>query len=226
MLDGTMMKALHFISAMFLVPALAQAQSETPGSEDTAFDHEVAPVPAALEIAIGTGYAQGGGPLGGSQRHLQDLTGPGGSIELDVGARVSPYLTLGVYGTFSKYAAGDFVASSSDVFGATAGIQAVAHLRPDRSVDPWVSIGTGWKALWLSPDQGKATALQGLELSRVQVGIDYRLSRDVSISPVVGASVGMYVSESSPMTTDYTEIKDKEVNFTGFAGLSGRFDVH
>ncbi len=27
------------------------------------------------------------------------------------------------------------------------------------------------------------------------------------------------------MTTDYTEIQDKKVNFTGFAGLSCRFDV-
>jgi len=26
------------------------------------------------------------------------------------------------------------------------------------------------------------------------------------------------------MTTSYTEIADKKVNFTGFAGLSGRFD--
>jgi hypothetical protein len=27
------------------------------------------------------------------------------------------------------------------------------------------------------------------------------------------------------MTNDLTEIKDKKVNFTGFAGLSGRFDL-
>jgi hypothetical protein len=35
----------------------------------------------------------------------------------------------------------------------------------------------------------------------------------------------MFVSEDSPMTTKYTEIADKKVNFIGFAGLAGRFDI-
>jgi len=42
---------------------------------------------------------------------------------------------------------------------------------------------------------------------------------------VIGGSLGMFVSQDSPMTTDYTEIHDKRVNFTGFAGISGRFDI-
>ncbi|HMG22826.1 MAG TPA: hypothetical protein VK607_15940 [Kofleriaceae bacterium] len=36
--------------------------------------------------------------------------------------------------------------------------------------------------------------------------------------------MSMFVSQDSPMTSSYTEISDKQVNFTGFAGLSGRFD--
>lgn len=27
------------------------------------------------------------------------------------------------------------------------------------------------------------------------------------------------------MTTDYTEIQSKQVNFSGFAGIAGRFDL-
>jgi hypothetical protein len=132
---------------------------------------------------------------------------------------------VGAYGSFSKYSTGGAVGGNSDVLGASAGIQAAAHLRPERSVDPWASIGTGWRGLWLSPDAGKNTSLQGLELARLQIGVDYRVSEDVSISPVVGGSLNMYLSEDSPMTTKYTEISDKKVNFMGFAGLAGRFDI-
>jgi hypothetical protein len=79
--------------------------------------------------------------------------------------------------------------------------------------------------VWLNADQGKNTSLQGLDLARVQLGVDYRVTRDVAISPVIGGSLGLFVSQDSPMTNGYTEIADKKVNFTGFAGLAGRFDL-
>ena len=67
--------------------------------------------------------------------------------------------------------------------------------------------------------------LQGLELARLQVGVDYRVSEDVSLAPVIGGSLNMFVSQDSPMTSDYNEISDKKVNFVGYAGIAGRFDV-
>lgn len=212
------MKLLH-LAPVLLVPTIASAQPAE------SLDTEMTPVDGAFELAVGTGFAQGGGKLGGGMRNLEDLAGPGGSVEIDAGYRATPNLTVGLYGTFAKYQHGDLVASSTDVLGATAGVQAAVHLRPDRSVDPWFSVGTGWKALWLSPDSGKSTSLQGLELARVQVGVDFRLSNEVSIAPVVGGSLGMYISQDSPSTMDYTELADKQVNFTGYAGLSGRFDL-
>ena len=88
-----------------------------------------------------------------------------------------------------------------------------------------LSLGTGWRGLWLDPDQGKQTSLQGLELARVQLGVDYRVSEDIAIAPVVGGSLTMFVSQDAPMTDGYTEIQDKKVGFVGFAGLAGRFDL-
>jgi hypothetical protein len=35
----------------------------------------------------------------------------------------------------------------------------------------------------------------------------------------------MFISQDSPMTTDLTEIQDKKVNVSGYAGISGRFDL-
>ena len=219
------MKAINFVSALsMLVPVAAQAQPE---SADTSsdVDHHVAPVSSAFEISVGTGYSQGGGKLGGGLRNLEDVSGPGAAVELDLGYRIIPELSVGAYGTFSKYQHGDTIDSDTDVLGATAGVQAAWHIRPDRSIDPWVSLGAGWKGLWLNPNQGKVTSLQGFDLARLQLGVDYRLSEDIAITPVVGGSLGLFVSQDSPMTTDYTEIQDKKVNFTGFAGLSGRFDL-
>jgi hypothetical protein len=219
------MKIMKLFSAVSLfIPAIAAAQPESPDTT-TGFDHAVPSVKNAFEIGVATGYTQGGGKLGGNMGSLEDLSGPGGAVEVDLGYRILPQLSLGAYGTFAKYQKGDNVANDTDVLGATAGLQAVLHARPDRSVDPWVSLGTGWKGLWLNPSSGKVTSLQGLELARLQLGVDYRVSKDVAIAPVIGGSLSMFISQDSDMTADLTEITDKKVNFTGFAGLSGRFDL-
>jgi len=219
------MKALKLIPALsLLIPALAHAQPES--SDTGGFDHAVAPVQNAFELGVAAGYAQGGGKLGDNVGgNLEDVAGPGGTVEVDVGYRLLPELSLGAYGTFSTFQRGDQLVGDNSVLGATAGIQAAWHFRPDRSVDPWVSLGSGWKGLWLDPSNGKTTSLQGLELARLQVGADYRISEDVSIAPVVGGSLSMFISQDTPMTTDLSEIQGKQVNFTGFAGLSGRFDL-
>lgn len=216
------MKAKKLIPALSLmIPAIAQAQP----NESSGIDRDLAPARNAIEISVGTGYAQGVGETGGDMADLDDLTGPGGALQLEVGYRVIPHLTIGGYGTFSLHDNGDVLADSTDVFGASAGVQAVVHLRPERSVDPWVKLGTGWKGLWLSPASGKNTSLQGLELARLQLGVDYRITPEIAIAPVVGGSLGLFLSQNSPMTADYTELANKEVHFTGFAGLAGTFDI-
>ena len=208
---------------LLIVPAVATAQPEA--TDTTGVGHAVLAVPAGtFEIAVATGYAQGGGRLGGDLRSLEDVAGPGGAVEVDLGYRVIPQLALGVYGTLSGSQHGDLIDSSTNVIGAAAGLHAAWHFRPHVSIDPWVSLGGGWHALWLEPDTGKVTSLQGFDLARLQLGVDYRITKEIAIAPVVGGSVSMFVSQDSPMTTGYTEISDKKVNFTGFIGLSGRFD--
>jgi hypothetical protein len=223
------MKAMKLFPALSLlipalVPAVAAAQPE-PTDTASGFDHAVPEVHRkSFEIGIATGYAQGGGKLGGALGNLEDVSGPGGAVEVDLGYRIIPQLLVGAYGTLSRSQHGDLLDSDTSVTGASAGVQAAWHFRPERSIDPWVSLGTGGRALWLSPDSGKVTALQGFDLARVQIGADYRITQDIAIAPVIGGSVSLFVSQDSPMTTSYTEISDKKVNFTGFAGLSGRFD--
>lgn len=216
------MKIKNVVPALsLLMPAIAVAQP----SESSGVDRHVAPAEDAIEISIGTGYAQGVGKAGGDVADVDELSGPGGAVQLELGYRITEHLALGGYGTFSLHDRGDAVADATDVFGASAGVQAAWHFRPDRAIDPWVKLGTGWKGLWLDPERGERTSLQGLELARLQVGVDYRISPAVAIAPVVGGSLGMFLSEDSPMTDDYAELDGKEVHFTGFAGLAGTFDI-
>ena len=222
------MKTLTLLALSFtslLAGKIANADDNAFLDVSSSFDHHVAAPANALEIGVATGYTQGVGPIGGGMQDVEDLSRAGGAVELDAMYRINPTFAVGAYGSFSTYATGDHLSDQTDVFGATAGIQAAAHLRPERSVDPWVSLGAGWRGLWFSPESGKNTALQGLELARLQIGVDYRINKDVAIAPVIGGCLNMFVSEDSPMTTKYTEISDKKANFIGFAGLSGRFDL-
>jgi hypothetical protein len=195
------MKATKLVPLSLLVaPALASAQ---PQQVSSGFDREVPSVKHGLELGVATGYTQGGGKLGGDMGNLEDISGAGYAVGLEAGYRIIPNLTIGAYGTFSQYQRGDDLADGTNVLGVTA----------------------GWKGLWLDADSGKTTSLQGLELARLQIGADYRITKDIAIAPVIGGSLSMFVSQDSPMTEDYTELDDKQVNFTAFAGLAGRFDL-
>jgi hypothetical protein len=218
------MKTIKLLPAISLfVPGIAFAQPES-SETTTGFDHPVPAVKNAVEIGVAVGYTQGGGKLGGGMGNLEDVSHQGGTVELSLGYRILPQLSVGAYGSFAQYSRGDAIDSNTDVLGATAGIQTAWHIRPARSVDPWLSFGAGWKSLWFSPSNGSTTSLQGIELARLQLGVDYRLSKDIAIAPVIGGSISTFVSQDMTMANQ-TEINDKKVSLTGFAGLSGRFDL-
>jgi hypothetical protein len=228
LLYASVLMAFRLIAVgSLLVPGAAYARPQVASAEDSAaFDHHVAVPENNVEVAVATGYTRGAGPLADNGGHLEDIAGPGGAVALAAAYRIDPTFSVGAYGTFSKYNNGDPMADvHTDVLGATAGIEGIVHLRPARSIDPWVSLGTGWKGLWRNEPSGRNTALQGLELARLQLGVDYRVSPEISLAPIVGGSLGMYLGEDSPMTTGYSEISDKRVNVTGFAGIAGRFDL-
>jgi hypothetical protein len=208
-------------SGILLVPGAALAD-DTQGSLSAP---AVPAVTRALEIGVAGGYAQGAGDVGSDLSAVDELAGAGGSGELQLGYRVIPRLTLGVYGAFSGYAQGDEIDGSTDVLGATAGIRADYHILPAATLDPWVSLSTGWRGLWLTPDTGKNTSLQGFEIARLQIGLDYRITPEVAIAPVLGASVSMFTQQDGPGQSGYQDIDDPKANVFFFAGLLARFDV-
>jgi hypothetical protein len=187
--------------------------------------NELAPATSAVELTIGTGYAQGFGDIGANRPTLTDVAQPGGAVQIGVGYRVVPQLTLGIYGAGSMFSRGDQVDTSTNLYSAAAGAQADWHFLPaEHQFDPWVSLGTGWRGYWIHGDQG-TTSLHGLELAKLQVGVDYRLGRAVAISPLIGADLSMFLTESSPSSPTFSNVTDPKVNTFVFAGLLGRFDI-
>jgi hypothetical protein len=195
--------------------------SATAGEKTT---HELAPVDHAVELSVAAGYAQGFGNVQSGQPSLTDVATAGGAAEIGVGYRLIPQLSLGVYGSGGAFGRGDSVDSSANLYTATAGVEAAWHFLPSRTVDPWVSLGTGWRGYWISSNQGDASR-HGLQLAKLRLGADYRLSQGVAISPVIGADMSLFLTEETSGASSWTSISSPNVNTFVFAGVQGRFDV-
>ncbi|HET9619848.1 MAG TPA: hypothetical protein VFP84_00680 [Kofleriaceae bacterium] len=205
--------------------AHADPESFNPDPIDlSVLDRAVAPTGRALEIALGGGYTQGVGGAGAASP-LEDTTGPGGNVEVQVGMRITPRLAVGVYGTLARYRHGELLADGNQAYGATGGVQAAWHVRPSRSVDPWLSLGAGWRGLWLRQHGQPQVTAYGVELARLQVGVDYRISPALAVAPVVGASASVFVAQDTAKTDSFTAVRDDRLNLYVFGGLLGRFDI-
>ena len=214
-------------------PALAQQEV---GVTENAFAQPEAEVSAtavrrslgaparAWEIGLGIGYSQGVGDIGSNSPTLNDLTHGGGEVQLNVGYRIDPHWLVGLYGTVGKYSLGSVTPDGSDVWSATAGAQANYHLLPDQQWDPWIGLGAGWRGHWVSKTVGTDTR-HGLDLARLQVGVDYRVSPEFSISPYVGASATLFLAQELAQQTAFSNVHDPNVNLFFFGGLMGRFDI-
>jgi len=203
------------------LPALAQESGEVTAT----VQRSVKGAPSnAWEISLGAGYAQGVGDIGGSSPTLTDIAHGGGEIQLNVGYRLSPNWLVGLYGTGGKYTLGSGTPDGSDVWSATAGVQANYHFLPDQEWDPWVGLGAGWRGQWVSKSAG-TDIRHGIELARVQVGLDYRVSPEFSVSPYLGASASMFLTQELAQQTSWSNVSDPNVNFFFMGGIMGRFDI-
>jgi hypothetical protein len=207
-------------------PAQADPQAYNPNAFDLsgALDREVAPTPRSLELGLGGGYTQGVGGAGGAGS-VEDLTGPGGNLEVQVGLRTSPGFTIGLYGTGARFRHGDLFADGSQAHGATAGIQAVWHGRAARALGPWVAVGAGWRGLWLAPAGSAPISAHGVELLRLQLGIDYRITSAIAVTPVIGASASVFLVEDAAMPSQFSAVRDNRLNLYVYSGVLGRFDL-
>lgn len=209
-----------------IVSALASADEKDQAEETSFSSYDLAPVKNALELTLGTGYAQGYGEIARGQPTLRDVSEAGGALQVGVGYRLLAHLTVGVYGSGAAFGRGSDVDPAADLWSATGGVQADWHILPARQVfNPWVSLGSGWRGYWVKSDAG-TTSLQGWEIAKLQVGVDYRIDRNLAISPVIGADLSTFFTQETPSPGGFGNVTSPRVNTFLFGGLQGRFDIN
>ncbi len=170
------------------------------------------PAEAQVSIDLKVGYEIPTGDstsLGG----ITEYFGPmnhiwSGAIPIGVAGRYrfSPSFSAGVYFQYNPA----FVASFSCSTGLTCsgynmriGVEAVYGFLPERFLNPWVSLGTGWQWTHASISDGvqsNAFTLSGWEYFNVQVGLDFNLSKMFAVGPYVGYFGGQYTSKTADIS--------------------------
>ena len=217
------MTSAAFAISIFGMTGAAHAEGNDQTQESRT--EKTAPMKNAVELTIGSGYTQGFGDVASGKPTLGDLGKAGGVIQGGAGYRIIPQLALGVYGSWAMFGHGAQSDPTGHIYSSTAGVQADYHFLPaGHELDPWVSLGTGWRGYWITGDRGTST-MHGMELAKLQVGIDYRIDKQVAISPVVGIDLSTFLTQATPENDAWHKVSSPDVNTFVFAGVQGRFDI-
>lgn len=217
------MKTNRVIVGLVLLLGSGALADETVGVSRAA-PEKTAGLYNALEISVGAGYTQGVGNVGSGVPSLTDSGGAGTSLELDVGWRIDPHFLVGVYGTGAWFSTGDAPGNAFNNWSATAGVQGNYHFLPGESYDPWIGLGTGWRGYWVNRPEGRDSR-HGIDLARLQVGVDVPVASGIAISPFIGASATLFLTQQLAQESSFSDIQDRKVNVFFNAGVMGRFDL-
>jgi len=220
------MAAVAVATSSIVVTGIASAaEKDEAQAQESEKSDPTAPMKKAVELTIATGYTQGFCDIASNQPSLSDLGKAGGRVQGGVGYRIIPQLSLGVYGSWGMFGRGDQADPTGHVYTSTAGVQADWHFLPaGHRLDPWISMGSGWRGYWMTADRG-TTTMHGIEIAKLQVGLDYRVDKQIAISPVVGIDMSTFFTQSTPQTQAFHNVSNPNVNTFLFAGLQGRFDI-
>jgi hypothetical protein len=208
-----------------LTPAAAPVGLQTDVYTDEPIESHLDLAPKnAFEIGFQAGYAQPFGDLVGGV-NVSDLTDAGGEIGVDVGWRINPMAAIAFTGRYWESSVDDDFADSEvmDIRGGAVGLQGAVHLMPYGLVDPYITMGAGYRAMVVIPRGPGDTAFHGVEVGRVQVGADFRVARDFSIGPNAGAALNVFFAEDGDAVE--TTIDDPGPSAFVFAGIAGRFQL-
>ena len=203
------------IPVLVTIAAAGAADASAQETSTPYFQQYVAPPRNALELTIGTGYTQGFGSL---YRGLgiPSVAREGVAVDLGLAYRIDPHWMIGITGEYQELDA----QRAASARGVTAGAQAAYHFSPSNRVDPWAALGTGYRWLWEHNDApGTTLTTQGLQIGRLTLGVDLRMSPQFAIAPVIGADLDVFLAQNSAAVTD------ARTSTFVYAGLLGRFDL-
>ena len=216
------MKTMGIAAALVTLAGATPALAQT--TEGGYLETPVRAPKKAFELGVNTGYTQGFGVLSGG-RPVGRIAGPGFGAGIDLGYRATPGFSIGVAGQFQGYSASSDLPRGTMVRGGSADLQATFHAAPYSHIDPWVTVGGGYRALWQVPTGSTPTIMtHGFELGKLQLGVDLRASESVAISPTIGAGVDMFVWENVA-GGEAARLRGRGASGFLFAGIQGRFDI-
>jgi outer membrane protein len=200
------------ITAAVLVPRIARADDDTTQDTDSTKDGAQTPSPSGFEAGLRLGYALPMGPISGASTSpsMNDLYNGAVPIWIDAGVRTSPSFYIGGFFQYGVAVTGSAATATSTAScnspgmscsGSVvmAGVDAIYHVAPDQTFDPWLGVGVGYEWANFSATQGSSSAglqLSGFQFVNLQLGGDVRGSRNFAWGPYAMFSVGQYSNYS------------------------------
>lgn len=172
-------------------------------------------------------------------------------LQLDLGYRVIPSLTVGGYVMYGFGLIGDdsqafcdrLEASGTDASCHTSdvrvGAQVHYHIAPRQQTDPWIGAGLGyeWLSFGLDASSGGSSleissTVKGFEFVNLQGGVDFRAAKGLGIGPFLSFTLAQFDSRSSSCSgacTDITfmngDIPNKALHQWLLLGVRGSFVI-
>jgi outer membrane protein OmpA-like peptidoglycan-associated protein len=178
----------------------------------------------AFELGVDAGWTQPFGDINRG-RSIGDLVGPGFGVGLGLGYRISPHFAVTLGGAYHESNEGRILPDSTEVRGLALSLTGTYHFRPYSFIDPYVSLGGGYRMLWQVPDAPQTQILtHGVQLAKLQVGVDYRVAKNVAVGPFVAADLNYFLWDNPEGPRGDLDIQANRVNTFISAGIAGRFD--
>ena len=161
-----------------------------------------------LEIGLRAGYGLPLGKLADDGGDLNELVSGQIPLLLEVGYRVIPSLSLGIYGQYGFGFVGDELGDGCDASTQVScsatdirlGIQGLFHAAPKKQLDPWFGLGFGYEWLTLSVEGGgveTSITPSGFEFVSFQAGLDIQLGERFVLGPFLSFSLAQYADLST-----------------------------
>ncbi|NOK09040.1 hypothetical protein [Corallococcus exercitus] len=200
--------------------------------------------PMGLEFAVsgnvgfglGYVYTNGQAPSGGLEDlKITDSAKVSFPIIAELGFRVTPRFYLGVWGSWEPVLTKTNDLSCPEGFDCSTyqwriGPEVRYHIRPGASFDPWIGLGVGLEILkshvegdtqvqaapgvFVPAHVDTHVTDRGPTIARLSLGGDVRVTRALSVGPVITASVGQYTVRTGTQTVDITGLGSRDQGLT------------
>ncbi|RKH54258.1 hypothetical protein D7X55_10105 [Corallococcus sp. AB049A] len=183
-------------------------------------------------FGLGYVYTNGQSPGGGLEDlKITDSAKISFPIIAELGFRVTPRFYLGVWGSWEPVLTKTNALScpegfQCDTFQWRVGPEVRYHIRPGSGFDPYIGLGVGLEILkshvegdtqlQVAPGVFVPTHVdthvndRGPTIARVTLGGDLRVSRSLSVGPIISASVGQYTVRTGTQTLDITGVGSRD----------------